>query len=175
MKFVYRSVFVLGITLLVPVIFKYLTAKSKEDDTAVYTVKMRSNMMKVLKVMTIICIPLGIMAAIAFISYFLSGDWENMCYTAVVILVSIADFFMWKYYQNNKIVVLDDKKIKVLKGRKSCIFSGNKITYKKINSCKIKLYYKDKKFFTLTRQFDNFENMESWLDNLKSEEIADIF
>ena len=154
MKFVYRSVFVLGITLLVPVIFKYLTAKSKEDDTAVYTVKMRSNMMKVLKVMTIICIPLGIMAAIAFISYFLSGDWENMCYTAVVILVSIADFFMWKYYQNNKIVVLDDKKI---------------------NSCKIKLYYKNKKIFTLTRQFDNFENMESWLDNLKSEEIADIF
>ena len=57
MKFVYRSVFVLGITLLVPVIFKYLTAKSKEDDTAVYTVKMRSNMMKVLKVMTIICSP----------------------------------------------------------------------------------------------------------------------
>ena len=82
---------------------------------------------------------------------------------------------MWKYYQNNKIVVLDDKKIKVMKGRKSCIFSGNKITYKKINSCKIKLYYKNKKIFTLTRQFDNFENMESWLDNLKSEEIADIF
>lgn len=39
-------------------------------------------------------------------------------------------------------------------------------SYKKINSCKIKLYYKNKKFFTLTRQFDNFENMESWLDNL---------
>ena len=47
MEFVYRSAFLIGITLLVPLIFKYLTAKSKEDDTAVYTVKMRSNMMKV--------------------------------------------------------------------------------------------------------------------------------
>lgn len=46
MEFVYRSAFLIGITLLVPIIFKYLTAKSKEDDTAVYTVKMRGNMMK---------------------------------------------------------------------------------------------------------------------------------
>ena len=70
MKLIYNSAYILGAIFLVPVIFKYLTAKSKEDDTAVYTVKMRSNMMKVLKVMTIICIPLGIMAAVAFISYF---------------------------------------------------------------------------------------------------------
>lgn len=130
MKLIYSSAYILGAIFLVPVIFKYLTEKSKEDDTAVYTVKMRSNMMKVLKVMTIICIPLGIMAAIAFISYFLSGDWENMCYTAVVILVSIADFFMWKYYQNNKIIVLDDKKIKVVKGRKRRIFQEIKLHIK---------------------------------------------
>ncbi len=97
MKLIYSSAYILGAIFLVPVIFKYLTEKSEEDDTAVYTVKMRSNMMKVLKVMTIICIPLGIMAAIAFISYFLSGDCENMCYTAVVFLVSIADFFMCNY------------------------------------------------------------------------------
>ena len=98
-----------------------------------------------------------------------------MCYTAVVVLVSIADFSMWKYYKNRKIIVLDSNRIKVVNGRKSRILSGNKITYKKINSCKIKLYDKDKKFFTLTRQFDNFENLEAWLDNLKSGEATDIF
>ncbi len=164
MEFVYRSAFLIGITLLVPLIFKYLTAKSKEDDTAVYTVKMRSNMMKVLKIMTVICIPLGVMATIAFFAFFSSKDWENMCYTAVVIFVSIADFAMWNHYKNNKIVVLDNHKIKVVKGRKNRILSKSKITYKKINSCKMKLYYHDKKFFTITRQFDNFENMESWLN-----------
>lgn len=174
MEFIYRSAFILGVTLLVPVVFKYLTAKSNEDDTAVYTVKMRGNMMKVLKVMTIICIPLGIMAVVAFFSYLPSRDWENMCYTAAVIFVSIADFFMWKYYQNNKIIVLDDKKIKVVKGRKSRILSGSKITYKKINSCKIKLYFNDKNFFTLTRQFDNFENLERWLDNSEEGKVTDI-
>lgn len=167
MEFVYRSAFLIGITLLVPLIFKYLTAKSKEDDTAVYTVKMRSNMMKVLKIMTVICIPLGVMATIAFFAFFSSKDWENMCYTAVVIFVSIADFAMWNHYKNNKIVVLDNHKIKVIKGRKNRILSKSKITYKKINSCKMKLYYYDKKFFTITRQFDNFENMESWLNGLR--------
>ena len=30
MEFVYRGAFLIGITLLVPIIFKYLTAKSKE-------------------------------------------------------------------------------------------------------------------------------------------------
>jgi len=147
MEFVYRSAFLIGITLLVPVIIRYLTAKSKEDDTAVYTVKMRSNMMKVLKIMTIICIPLGVMAAVAFFAFLSSNDWENMCYTAVVILVSIADFAMWNHYKNNKIVVLDNDKIKVVKERKSRILSKSKITYKKISNCKIKLYYNDEKFF----------------------------
>ena len=97
MEFVYRGAFLIGITLLVPIIFKYLTAKSKEDDTAIYTVKMRSNMMKVLKIMTIICVPLGAMAAVAFFAFLSSRDWENMCYTAVVIFVSIADFAMWNH------------------------------------------------------------------------------
>lgn len=175
MKLIYRSAFILGVVFLAPVIFKYLTAKSKEDNSAVYTVKMRSNMMNLLKIMTIICVPLGVMAAIAFFAYFPSKDWENMCYTAVVVLVSIADFSMWKYYKNRKIIVLDSNRIKVVNGRKSRILSGNKITYKKINSCKIKLYDKDKKFFTLTRQFDNFEHLEAWLDNLKSGEATDIF
>ena len=55
MEFIYRSAFVIGITLLVPVMMQYLTAKSKEDDTAVYTVQMRTNMMKILKIMVIIC------------------------------------------------------------------------------------------------------------------------
>lgn len=174
MEFVYRGAFLIGITLLVPLIFKYLTAKSKEDDTAIYTVKMRSNMMKVLKIMTIICIPLGVMATIAFFAFFSSKDWENMCYTAVVIFVSIADFAMWNHYKNNKIVVLDNHKIKVVKGRKSRILSKSKITYKKINSCKIKLYYHDKKFFTITRQFDNFENMESWLNDLEQGKVIEI-
>ena len=165
MELIYRSAFILGVVFLAPVIFKYLTAKSKEDDTAVYTVKMRSNMMKVLKIMTIICIPLGVMAAVAFFAFLSSNDWENMCYTAVVILVSIADFAMWNHYKNNKIVVLDNDKIKVVKERKSRILSKSKITYKKISNCKIKLYYNDEKIFTITRQFDNFENMESWLNN----------
>lgn len=80
MEFVYRSAFLIGITLLVPVIIRYLTAKSKEDDTAVYTVKMRSNMMKVLKIMTIICIPLGVMAAVAFFAFLSSNDWQNLQY-----------------------------------------------------------------------------------------------
>lgn len=103
MEFVYRGAFLIGITLLVPIIFKYLTAKSKEDDIAIYTVKMRSNMMKVLKIMTIICVPLGAMAAVAFFAFLSSRDWENMCYTAVVIFVSIADFAMWNYYKNKKL------------------------------------------------------------------------
>lgn len=174
MEFVYRGAFLIGITLLVPIIFKYLTAKSKEDDIAIYTVKMRSNMMKVLKIMTIICIPLGVMAAVAFFAFLSSKDWENMCYTAVVIFVSIADFAMWNHYKNNKIIVLDNHKIKVVKGRKSRILSKSKITYKKINSCKIKLYYNDEKFFTITRQFDNFENMESWLNDLEQGKVTDI-
>ena len=122
MEFVYRGAFLIGITLLVPIIFKYLTAKSKEDDIAIYTVKMRSNMMKVLKIMTIICVPLGAMAAVAFFAFLSSKDWENMCYTAVVIFVSIADFAMWNHYKNNKIIVLDNHKIKVVKGRKA-VFS----------------------------------------------------
>ncbi|WP_283684738.1 hypothetical protein [Parablautia sp. Marseille-Q6255] len=170
MGFIYRSAFIIGITLLVPVIIKYLTAKSKEDDTVVYTVKMRGNMMKVLTIMTMICTPLGVMAAVAFFSYLPLKDWENMCYTAVVIFVSIADFCMWKHYKENKIVVLNDKKIKVIKGRKSDTLSRNRITYRKINSSKIHLYYKDKKMFTVTRQFDNFENLERWLKNSESEE-----
>ena len=102
MKLIYRSAFILGVVFLAPVIFKYLTAKSKEDNSAVYTVKMCSNMMNLLKIMTIICVPLGVMATIAFFAYFPSKDWENMCYTAVVVLVSIADFSMWKYYKNRK-------------------------------------------------------------------------
>ena len=174
MEFVYRGVFLIGITLLVPIIFKYLTAKSKEDDIAVYTVKMRSNMMKVLKIMTIICIPLGVMAAVAFFAIHSSKDGENMCYTAVVIFVSIADFSMWNYYKNKKIIVLNNDKKKVVKGRKSRILSKSKITYKKINSCKIKLYYNDEKIFTITRQFDNFENMESWLNDLEQGKVTDI-
>ncbi len=165
MVFIYRGAFIIGITLLVPVIIRYLTAKSKEDHMAVYIVKMRSNMMKLLKIMTVICVPLGIMAAIAFFAFLSSKDWENMCYTAVVIFVSIADFTMWNYYKNNIIIVLNNHKIKVVKGRKSRILSKSKITYKKINGCKIKLYYNDKKIFTITRQFDNFENMEIWLNN----------
>lgn len=175
MRSIYRSAFILGVVFLAPVIFKYLTEKSKEDNSAVYTVKMRSNIMNLLKIMTIICIPLGVMAAIAFFAYFPSKDWENMCYTGLVVFISIADFSMWKYYKNRKIIVLDSSRIKVINGRKSRILSGNKITYKKINNCKIKLYYKDKKIFTFTRQFDNFENLEGWLDNLKSEESTDIF
>ena len=78
MELIYRSAFILGVVFLAPVIFKYLTAKSKEDNSAVYTVKMRSNMMNLLKIMTIICVPLGVMAAIAFFAYFPSKDWENM-------------------------------------------------------------------------------------------------
>ena len=70
MKLIYRSAFILGVVFLAPVIFKYLTAKSKEDNSAVYTVKMRSNMMNLLKIMTIICVPLGVMAAIAFLHIF---------------------------------------------------------------------------------------------------------
>ena len=70
MELIYRSAFILGVVFLAPVIFKYLTAKSKEDNSAVYTVKMRSNMMNLLKIMTIICVPLGVMAAIAFFAYF---------------------------------------------------------------------------------------------------------
>lgn len=167
MEFIYRSAFIIGITLLVPVIIRYLTAKSEEEDTAVYTVKMRSNMMKLLKIMTVICVPLGVMAVVAFFAFLSSKDWENMCYTAVVIFVSITDFTMWNYYKNNIIIVLDNHKIKVVKGRKSRILSKNKLTYKKINSCKIRLYYNDKKIFTLTRQFDNFENMQIWLNNLE--------
>lgn len=170
MEFIYRSALIIGITLLVPVIIKYLTANSKEDDTAVYTVKMRGNMMKVLTVMTIICTPLGAMAAVAFFSYLPLKDWENMCYTAAVIFVSIADFCMWKHYKGNKIIVLDDKKIKVVKGRKSDTLSKSKITYRKISSSKIHLYYQDKKMFTITRQFDNFENLERWLKNSEPEE-----
>lgn len=167
MEFVYRGAFLIGITLLVPIIFKYLTAKSKEDDIVIYTVKMRSNMMKVLKIMTIICVPLGAMAAVAFFAFLSSRDWENMRYTAVVIFVSIADFAMWNHYKNNKIIVLDNHKIKVVKGRKSRILSKSKITYKKISSCKIKLYYNDEKILTITQQFDNFENIESWLNDLE--------
>ena len=165
MVFIYRGAFIIGITLLVPVIIRYLTAKSKEDHMAVYIVKMRSNMMKLLKIMTVICVPLGIMAAIAFFAFLSSKDWENMCYTAVVIFVSIADFTMWNYYKNNIIIVLNNHKIKVVKGRKSRILSKSKITYKKINGGKIKLYYNDKKIFTITLHFDNFENMEIWLNN----------
>lgn len=167
MEFVYRGAFLIGITLLVPIIFKYLTAKSKEDDIVIYTVKMRSNMMKVLKIMTIICVPLGAMAPVAFFAFLSSRDWENMRYTAVVIFVSIADFAMWNHYKNNKIIVLDNHKIKVVKGRKSRILSKSKITYKKISSCKIKLYYNDEKILTITQQFDNFENIESWLNDLE--------
>lgn len=131
MRSIYRSAFILGVVFLAPVIFKYLTEKSKEDNSAVYTVKMRSNIMNLLKIMTIICIPLGVMAAIAFFAYFPSKDWENMCYTGLVIFISIVDFSMWKYYKNRKIIVLDSNRIKVINGRKSRIFSGNKITYKK--------------------------------------------
>lgn len=47
------------------------------------------------------------------------------------------------------------------------ILLKNKITYKKVNDCKLKLYYNNKKIFTVTRQFDNFENMENWLNNLE--------
>ena len=42
MELIYRSAFILGVVFLAPVIFKYLTAKSKEDNSAVYTVKMLS-------------------------------------------------------------------------------------------------------------------------------------
>ena len=97
-----------------------------------------------------------------------------MCYTAVVIFVSIADFAMWNHYKNNKIIVLDNHKIKVVKGRKSRILSKSKITYKKISSCKIKLYYNDEKILTITQQFDNFENMESWLNDLEQGKVTDI-
>lgn len=167
MDFIYRSAFIIGITLLVPIILKYLIAKGNEDETAVYVVKMRSNMMKILKIITVIFVPLGVIAAIAFLSYLQSKDWKNMCYTAVVVFSSIADFFLWEYYKNNKIIVLDNNNIKVIKGRKIHIFLKSKITYKKVNDCKLKLYYNDKKIFTVTRQFDNFENMESWLNNLE--------
>ncbi len=170
MEFIYRSAFVIGITLLVPVMMQYLTAKSKEDDTAVYTVQMRTNMMKILKIMVIICTPLGVMAAVAFFAFLSSKDWANMCCTAVVIFISIADFGMWKHYKDNKIIVLDGKKIKVIKGRKSNILLRSRITYRKINGSKIKLYDKDKPIFTITRQFDNFENLEIWLKNAEPEE-----
>ncbi len=167
MDFIYRGVFIIGITLLVPIIFKYLIAKGNEDETAVYVVKMRSSMMKILKIITVIFVPLGVIEVIAFLSYLPSKDWKNMCYTAVVVFCSIADFFMWKYYKNNKMVVLDKYNIKVVKGRKTRILLKNKITYKKVNDCKLKLYYNNKKIFTVTRQFDNFENMENWLNNLE--------
>lgn len=166
MDFIYRGVFIIGITLLVPIILKYLVAKSNEDATAAYVVEMRSSMMKILKIITVIFVPLGVIAVIAFLSYLPSKDWKNMCYTAVVVFCSIADFFMWKYYKNNKIIVLDKDNIKVVKGKKTRILSKNKITYKKINDCKLKLYYNNK-IFTVTRQFDNFENMENWLNNLE--------
>lgn len=38
MKLIYSSAYLLGVVFLVPVIFRYFTAKSKEDDIAVYTV-----------------------------------------------------------------------------------------------------------------------------------------
>lgn len=166
MDFIYRGVFIIGITLLVPIILKYLVAKGNENGTAVYVVEMRSSMMKILKIITVIFIPLGVIAVIAFLSYLPSKDWKNMCYTAVVVFGSIADFFMWKYYKNNKIIVLDKDNIKVVRGRKTRILLKNKITYKKVNDCKLKLYYNNRKIFTVTRQFDNFENMENWLNNL---------
>lgn len=88
--------------------------------------------------------------------------------------VSIADFAMWNHYKNNKIIVLDNHKIKVVKGRKSRILSKSKITYKKMSSCKIKLYYNDEKILTITQQFDNFENMESWLNDLEQGKVTEI-
>ena len=79
MKLIYRSAFILGVVFLAPVIFKYLTAKSKEDNSAVYTVKMRSNMMNLLKIMTIICVPLGVMAAIAFFLHIFHLKTRKIC------------------------------------------------------------------------------------------------
>ena len=38
----------------------------------------------------------------------------------------------------------------------------------------MKLYYHDKKFFTITRQFDNFENMESWMNDLEQGKVIEI-